>query len=128
MPVLWLIFGREAARDSCKRQHATQDIRLTDTTRTLVSHSTAAQHTMTKTPMMKQDGYDLLKFWQDNKIRLPTWYNVAMDLALIQPSSCFIERVFSMLRACMDSRQERALSDRIAAAVLLKYNRGRVAK
>ena len=52
----------------------------------------------------------------------------AMDLALIQPSSCFIERVFSMLRACMDSRQERALSDRIAAAVLLKYNRGQVSK
>ena len=52
----------------------------------------------------------------------------AMDLALIQPSSCFIERVFSMLRACMDSRQERALSDRIAAAVLLKYNRRRVSK
>ena len=66
-------------------------------------------------------GYDLLKLWQENKIRLTTWYNVAMDLALMQPSLCFIERDFSMLRAC-------DRSDRIAAAVILKYNRGRVSK
>ena len=44
-------------------------------------------------------GYDLLRFWQDNKIRLPTWYNVAMNLTLIQPSSCFMKLVFSMLQA-----------------------------
>ena len=69
--------------------------------------------------------YDLLSFWRDNRIRLPTWHSVAMDLALIQPSSCFIERVFSVLRMCLDSRQEQTLSDRIAASVLLKYNRGR---
>ncbi|CAM9715366.1 unnamed protein product, partial [Sphacelaria rigidula] len=67
----------------------------------------------------------LLSFWDDNKTRLPTWYLVAMDIVLIQPSSAFMKRVFSSLRGCLDSRQERALGDRIEAAVMLKYNRSR---
>ena len=49
----------------------------------------------------------------------------AKDLALMQPSSAFMERVFSIIRACMDERQESSYSDRIAASALLKYNRGR---
>ena len=67
-------------------------------------------------------GYDLWAFW-DNREKLPAWFKVAQDVALIQPSSAFIERVFSILRSCMDARQERSYSDRIAAATLLKYNR-----
>lgn len=69
-------------------------------------------------------GYDLWAFWDDNKEKLPAWFNVAQDIALIQPSSAFIERVFSILRAALDDRQENSYSDRIGAAVLLKYNRG----
>ena len=68
-------------------------------------------------------GYDLWDFWHDNRLKLPAWYNVAKDVALIQPSSAFMERVFSVLRACLDSRQENCLLDRIAASALLKYNR-----
>ncbi|CAN0313293.1 unnamed protein product [Ascophyllum nodosum] len=34
-----------------------------------------------------------------------------------------MERVFSILRACMDERQTSSFSDRIAAAALLMYNR-----
>ena len=52
-------------------------------------------------------GYDLWAFWHDNRLKLPAWYNVAKDVALIQRSSAFMERVFSILRACMDSRQEK---------------------
>ena len=70
--------------------------------------------------------YDLWSFWRDNKTKLPHWYKVAKDIALIQPSSAFMERVFSILRSCMDQRQESSFSDRIGAAALLKYNRGRV--
>ena len=69
--------------------------------------------------------HDLWAFWHDNRMKLPFWYNVAKDVALIQPSSAFIERVFSILRACVDERQESCYSDRIRASVLLKYNRGR---
>eukprot|EP00903_Cladosiphon_okamuranus_P018961 g17438.t1 len=64
--------------------------------------------------------YDLWQFWRDNKTRLPCWYKIAKDVALIQPSSAFMERVFSILRACMDERQESSFSDRIGAAALLK--------
>ena len=76
-------------------------------------------------------GYDLWEFWSDNvigasyDISIPHWYAVAKNIALIQPSSAFMERVFSTLRACMDERQASSFSDRIAAAALLKYNRGR---
>ena len=54
---------------------------------------------------------------------MPAWYNVAKDVALIQPSSAFMERVFSILCSYMDERQEQCYSDRIAASALLKYNR-----
>ena len=69
--------------------------------------------------------YDLWEFWRDKRMRYPHWYSVAKDMALMQPSSAFMERVFSILRACMDDRQESSYSDRIAASALLKYNRGR---
>ena len=70
-------------------------------------------------------GYDVWEFWRDNSLRLPHWYGVAKNIALIQPSSAFMKRVFSILRSCMDERQEKSFSDRIAASALLKYNRGR---
>lgn len=70
-------------------------------------------------------GHDLWSFWHDNRIKLPSWYKVAKDVALIQPSSAFMERVFSIRRAALDERQESCYSDRIRASVLLKYNRGR---
>lgn len=41
---------------------------------------------------------------------------VAMDLVLIPPSSCFIKRIFSILRSCMDGHE----SDHNSAATLLK--------
>ena len=69
--------------------------------------------------------YDLWEFWRNSRTKLPHWYNVAKDIALMQPSSAFMERVFSILRACMDERQESSYSDRIAVSALLKYNRGR---
>ena len=69
-------------------------------------------------------GYDLWAFWHDNRLKLPAWYNVAKDVALIQPSSAlkFHGTGVSILRVWMDSRQEKCL-DRIAASALLKYNR-----
>ena len=70
-------------------------------------------------------GCDLWEFWVDHKEDLPRWHGVAKKIALIQPSSAFMERAFSILRACMDERQASSFSDRVAAAALLKYNRGR---
>ena len=58
-------------------------------------------------------GHDLWAFWYDNRLKLPFWYNVATGIALVQPSSAFMERVLSILRACLDERQETCYSDRI---------------
>ena len=69
-------------------------------------------------------GHDLWAFCHDNRLKLSFWYNVAKDIALIQPSSVFMERVFSILRACLDERQETCYSDRIRASAFLKYNKG----
>ena len=71
-------------------------------------------------------GHDLWAFWHDSRLKLPFWYNVAKDMALIQPYFAFMERVFSILRACLDERQQTCYSDRIRASALLKYNRGRI--
>ena len=68
---------------------------------------------------------DLWQLWHDSRLKPPRWYDVAKDIALIQPSSAFMECVLSILRACMDERLESSFSDRIAASALLKYNRGR---
>ena len=51
-------------------------------------------------------GHDLWAFWHDNRLKLPFWYNVAKGIELIQPSSAFMEQVFSILRACLDERQD----------------------
>ncbi|CAN0022491.1 unnamed protein product [Sphacelaria rigidula] len=48
-----------------------------------------------------------------------------MDIVPIQPSSASVERVFSILRGCSNSRQEKALRDRIESAVMMRYNRYR---
>ena len=69
-------------------------------------------------------GHDLWAFWHDNRLKLPFWYDVAKDIALIQPSSAFMERMFSILRASLDEKQETCYSERIRASALLKYNRG----
>lgn len=69
--------------------------------------------------------YGYLAFWDLYKKKLPVWHALVMDIVLVQPSPAFMERVFSILRACFDKRQEQVYSDRICASALLKYNRGR---
>ena len=52
--------------------------------------------------------YDYMLFWANNKLTLPTWFAVVSDVVLSQPSSAFMERVFSILRCCFSERQEQA--------------------
>ncbi|CAM9114851.1 unnamed protein product, partial [Ectocarpus sp. 13 AM-2016] len=68
-------------------------------------------------------GIELWAFWHDHRVKLPSCYAVAKDVTLIQPSSAVMERVFWILRACTDERQESSFSDHIVASALLKYNR-----
>ena len=69
--------------------------------------------------------YGHMAFWGHHKQKLPKWHAVVMVVVLLQPSSAFMERVFSILRCCFDERQQSVYSDRICASALLKYNRGR---
>lgn len=69
--------------------------------------------------------YGHMAFWHDRRTTLPRWHALVLDVALMQPSSAFMERVFSILRCCFSERQESVYSDRMCAATLLKYNRGR---
>ncbi|CAB1101015.1 unnamed protein product [Ectocarpus sp. CCAP 1310/34] len=50
--------------------------------------------------------YAHMAFWNDNKTKLPTWHALMLDVALLYPSSAFMERVFSILRCCFNERQE----------------------
>ena len=90
----------------------------------IVLHNLVVQKDLYNTAASQtSSGYDLWAFWDDNKEKIRAWYEVAQNVALIQPSSAFIERVFSIFRACMDARQDKPYSDRIEAATLLKCNR-----
>ena len=90
----------------------------------IVLHNLVVQRDLYNTAASQMSsGYDLWAFWDDNKEKLRAWYEVAQNVALIQTSSAFIERVFSIFRACMDARQDKPYSDRIEAATLLKCNR-----
>lgn len=70
--------------------------------------------------------YGFMDFWADNKATLPGWYHVAMDLVLIQPTSAFMEHVFSVVReTAMNAPEERVEGDRVNLSAMLKYNRAR---
>jgi len=68
---------------------------------------------------------DLEKFWKVAKARLPFWSEAAFLVALLQPSSGCVERVFSLLRNLFTNRQECALEDYVQGSVKLTYNQNR---
>ena len=64
----------------------------------------------------------LWKFWQASMIQLPNWYKAAKEVALIMPSSAFVERCFSIYESLFDEDQQAALHDRREASVMLRVN------
>jgi hypothetical protein len=68
---------------------------------------------------------DLEKFWKVAKARLPFWSEAALLVALLQPSSGCVERVFSLLRNLFTNRKECALEDYVQGSVQLMYNQNR---
>ena len=64
----------------------------------------------------------LWKFWQASMIQLPNWYKAAKEVALIMPSSAFVERCFSIYDSLFGQDQQAALHDRREAAVMLGVN------
>jgi hypothetical protein len=70
------------------------------------------------------DVKNILHFFRDHQAKIPTWAKVAKTLALIQPSSASIERVWSLFsRFFVDAGVKDALIDYIRYILMIKYNR-----
>ena len=68
---------------------------------------------------------DVEKWWAHKvgDATIKTWYETAIQVMLLQPSSAAAERVFSMLKALIDDQQAgRALEDYQQAALMIHYN------
>ena len=62
------------------------------------------------------------RWWMQRGTTLPTWYEFAIKLAVVQPSNASSERVFSLLNGLFSDRQQNALDDMINLSVMLRYN------
>ena len=54
---------------------------------------------------------------------MPAWRKAAKIIFAIPPTSAASERVFSLLEAMFGKDRERALSDLIQGALMLRYNK-----
>jgi hypothetical protein len=62
-------------------------------------------------------------FWSYDYVDFPAWTKLARNLQLLQPSSAFVERVFSHLKRILDrDGMERALLDLIEGTLMLVVN------
>jgi hypothetical protein len=61
------------------------------------------------------------RWWVGHKRQLPAWFAMAKKLALIQPSSATVERLFSQLAHIIRSGD--MLQDQCCAAAMLLFNR-----
>ena len=59
---------------------------------------------------------------QENRLRYPTIFTLAMDVLLIQGSSIPCERVFSSVKETMTDRRSRIQPELMEALQLLKYS------
>ena len=65
---------------------------------------------------------ELAAWWAAEAKGLPAWSSLAADVFLIVPSSCAVERVFSVLRDTFDKQQKNAGEDYLETSVMLQFN------
>ena len=65
----------------------------------------------------------LAAWWAAEAASLPAWSALAADVFLVVPSSCAVERVFSVMRDAFDKQQRSAREDYMETSVMLQYNR-----
>lgn len=61
-------------------------------------------------------------FWRRYFIRLPLWYKVAAEVALVMCSSAAVERVFSLLNCLFTDQQRKCLNDYKETSITIRYN------
>jgi hypothetical protein len=65
----------------------------------------------------------LAAWWAAEAAALPAWSALAADVFLLVPSSCAVERVFSVMRDTFDKQQRSAHEDYLETSIMLQYNR-----
>jgi hypothetical protein len=55
-------------------------------------------------------------------LKIPTWYRVACEFAIIRPSSATVERIFSLYESAFSNLQQNALQDYRETAIMLQFN------
>ena len=68
---------------------------------------------------------DSLEWWKGHGEAdgLATWLFASQKLFLVQPSSAFAERVFSILKHSFGDQQHNSLEDYVEATVMSQYNK-----
>lgn len=61
-------------------------------------------------------------FWRGKRYQLPAWHNFARHVAILQPSSASVERVFSLLQSTFSDRQTRTLEDYVQTSIMLQFH------
>jgi hypothetical protein len=70
-----------------------------------------------------EQGIDAMwRWWRQHRSTLPNWSRLAYAVALFQPSSACVERIFSMLEAQYSDTQTATLEDAREASIQLRYN------
>ena len=65
---------------------------------------------------------EVITWWLNHVEDLPHWSSAAQMVALVQPSSAAVERVFSILKASFGPQQDNSLQDYIESSLILQYN------
>ena len=69
-----------------------------------------------------EDEDPLWTLWRQNRTRLPLLFKAAREVAVTQPSSAAVERLFSYLTNGFNDNQKQALEDIKATQVMVRHN------
>jgi hypothetical protein len=69
-----------------------------------------------------KDTEGMLAFFQAHRSQIPAWAEAAKRIALLQPSSAGVERVFSLLNSLIGDHQESMLEDVIEVSLMAQIN------
>ena len=62
---------------------------------------------------------DIILWWLDHSEELPNWSIAVQMVALVQPFSSAVERVFSILKASFGHLQDNSLQDYVESSLML---------
>ncbi len=65
---------------------------------------------------------ELWMWWRRIAVDVPTWFEVAKILVLMQPTSAAIERFYSIVKANTSSRQSAEAEETFATRTMVLYN------